>query len=206
MTIADTAKERIMARADERFLREGFARISVDDLTSELAMSKKTFYKAFRSKEDLVEQLIMRELADVAVSIDGVMSGDKSFPERIRGLLTVIPRVARRVDSPLAQDIQRHIPSLWRKVEEFRGKRMAAFLTHVFEQGQSEGHIRPDVSVRLLVLSVIGAVQSVVRPLVLAEESFSMREAILGIFSLFLRGSLTDSGRAAIDIIMHENH
>ncbi len=202
----DRPKERIFARADERFMKEGFARITVDDLTSDLAMSKKTFYKIFRSKEDLVEQLIMRALGNVALSLEKVMTGDRPFPDRIRGFMSVIPLFARRVDSPLAYDIQRHLPTVWAKIEEFRGKRMAMYLTRVFEQGKAEGYIRSDVPVRLLVLSVIGAVQSIVRPIVLAEESFSTREAVAGIFSLFLRGSLTDTGREAIDTIMHETH
>lgn len=205
-TTPDTPKERILVRADERFLKEGFARVSVDDLTSELAMSKKTFYKAFRSKEDLVEQIIMRALGEIALSLEKVMTSDGAFPDKIRGFMSIIPRVARRVESPLAQDIQRHLPAVWSKVEEFRGRRMATYLTRVFEQGQAEGYIRSDVPIRLLVLCVIGAVQSIIRPLVLAEESFSAREAVAGIFSLFLRGSLTESGRSAIDSIVHETH
>jgi len=202
----DRPKERIFARADERFLKEGFARITVDDLMSDLAMSKKTFYKVFRSKEDLVEQLIMRALGNVALSLEKVMTSDITFPERIRGFMSIIPLIARRVDSPMAQDIQRHLPTVWARVEEFRRGRMTKYLTRIIEQGKDEGHIRPDVPVRLLVLSIIGAVQSIVRPMVLAEESFSTREAVAGIFSLFLRGSLTDTGRNAIDTIMHETH
>lgn len=206
MNITDTPKERIIARADERFLREGFARISVDELTADLSMSKKTFYKVFRSKEDLVEQVIMRALGDIAVSLERVMTGDQPFPGRIRGFMSILPRVARRIDSPLASDIQRYLPAVWARIEEFRGKRMATYLTSVFEQGKAEGYIRSDVPVRLLVLAVIGAVQSIVRPLVLSEESYSAREAVAGIFSLFLHGSLTDTGRAAIDTIIHENN
>lgn len=202
----DTPKDRILTRADERFLKEGFARISVDDLTSDLGMSKKTFYKVFRSKEDLVEQLIMRALGEVATSLEAVMTGDRPFLDRIKGLMSIIPRVARRIESPLALDIQRHLPAVWSRIEEFRGKRMATYLTRTFEQGKVEGYIRQDVPTRLLVLSVIAAVQSVVRPTVLSEESFSTREAVAGIFSLFLRGSLSDTGRAAIDTIMYENH
>jgi len=206
MDAAESMKERILARADERFLREGFARISVDDLTSDLSMSKKTFYKVFRSKEDLVEQLIMRALGSVALSLEKVMTGELTFPERIRAFMSIIPIIAHRVDSPLARDIQRHLPSVWSKVEEFRGKRMATYLTAVFQQGQAEGYIRSDVPIRLLVMAVIAAVQSIVRPMVLAEESFSTREAVAGIFALFLHGSLTDAGRSAIDTIMHENN
>jgi AcrR family transcriptional regulator len=202
----DRPRERIFARADERFMKEGFARITVDDLTSDLSMSKKTFYKVFRSKEDLVEQLIMRALGNVALSLEKVMTGDITFPERIRGFMSIIPLIARRVDSPMAQDIQRHLPMVWARIEEFRRGRMTKYLTRILEQGKDEGYIRPDVPVRLLVLSVIGAVQSIVRPMVLAEESFSTREAVAGIFSLFLRGSLTDTGREAIDTIMHETH
>jgi AcrR family transcriptional regulator len=201
MSPPDIRKERIIARADERFLKEGFARITVDDLTSDLSMSKKTFYKIFRSKEDLVEQLMMRALADVARSIEHVLSTGRTFPERINGLMSILPIVARRVESPLARDIQRHLPAIWKRIEEFRGNRMMTFLTVIFDQGKAEGFIRSEVPTRMLVQCVIAAVQAIVRPSVLAEESFSTREAIAGIFSVFLRGSLTETGRAAIETI-----
>ena len=42
-----------------RFLDAGFRRVSVDELTSDLAMSKRTFYRIFDSKEDLVGQLAL---------------------------------------------------------------------------------------------------------------------------------------------------
>jgi AcrR family transcriptional regulator len=178
-------KERIIARADERFLKEGFARISVDDLTSDLSMSKKTFYKIFRSKEDLVEQIIMRALAcgpfdrtraradhhsrtDHGSDVDSPPSRDESN------------RCSRRTSSVTA--------GCWAK-SRIRRNRMTTFLTGIFEQGKTEGYIRSDVPIRLLVLCVIAAVQAIVRPLVLAEESFSSRGGDRD-FHLVLRGAL----------------
>ena len=54
----DDAKSRILLAARERMLRVGYTRLSVDDLVSDLGMSKKTFYRIFRSKEDLLVQIL----------------------------------------------------------------------------------------------------------------------------------------------------
>jgi hypothetical protein len=55
------------------------------------------------------------------------------------------------------------------------------------------------------VLSLVGAIQSVVRPTVLVDESFSAREAVEGILQLVLEGVTTEKGRGDLQLI-RERH
>ena len=45
--------EKIISKALELFFKKGFNSVTMDDLSTELAMSKKTFYKIFPSKKKL---------------------------------------------------------------------------------------------------------------------------------------------------------
>ena len=51
MTAEAEARGRILAAARRLFFAHGFGRVTMDEIASELAMSKKTLYRHFASKE-----------------------------------------------------------------------------------------------------------------------------------------------------------
>lgn len=69
MTTAAPARERILGAAMHRFYAEGIRAVSADRLIADAEVSKVTFYRHFRSKDDLVvaylERLAAAERAEV---------------------------------------------------------------------------------------------------------------------------------------------
>src|SRR5687767_7304445 len=55
---ADPTRARILALARRRYREQGFARLPVEALCSELGSAKKTFYRFFADKHDLVHALV----------------------------------------------------------------------------------------------------------------------------------------------------
>ena len=51
-------KQTILQKAGEVFLKYGFKSITMDDIANELAISKKTIYKFFKNKQELVEETV----------------------------------------------------------------------------------------------------------------------------------------------------
>ena len=51
-------KQTILQKAGEAFLKYGFKSITMDDIANELAISKKTIYKFFKNKEELVDETV----------------------------------------------------------------------------------------------------------------------------------------------------
>lgn len=51
-------KQTILQKAGEIFLKYGFKSITMDDIANELAISKKTIYKFFKNKQELVEETV----------------------------------------------------------------------------------------------------------------------------------------------------
>ena len=51
-------KERILIKADELFMQYGIRSISMDDIATQLGMSKKTIYQFFVDKDELVDAVV----------------------------------------------------------------------------------------------------------------------------------------------------
>jgi AcrR family transcriptional regulator len=60
MSTAAPARERILAAATRRFYAEGVRAVSADRLIADAEISKVTFYRHFRSKDDLVVAYLRR--------------------------------------------------------------------------------------------------------------------------------------------------
>ena len=197
----EPVKERILTFASERFFQEGFSKVSVDDLASELVISKKTFYRFFGSKEDLLIQIMDRLVAGVRARFIKILDSDRDFVEKLAEVMTFLGQEVGRLGKPLQADLQRHAPDVWKRIENFRRERITQNFSLLLEQGMEEGFVRKDVNKKIALLSFLGAVENIIRPSVLVNESFSAREALQGIMAIFFHGILTEEAESKLNDI-----
>ena len=76
--IEDSERNRIINFAESKFMIEGFYKISMDSIASELRISKKTIYKYFPSKESLVECISNRIMTDISGKMESIINSDLS--------------------------------------------------------------------------------------------------------------------------------
>ena len=193
------AKSKIIDYAMPLFIQSGFSRVSVEDITSALAMSKKTFYKYFDSKEDLVHQIVLRITGEMGCLIESTIGSDLPFVMKLHRLVSLLHARFSQFSAAMLRDIQLHAPDSWTYIQEFRRTKILTVWGRMIEQGQREGYIRASINPRLLLLSMLGIVESVVNPRTLANESFSTHEAIHGIIDMIFRGILTEAAIHELD-------
>jgi len=198
-----TVRDRILIHARDRFTAEGFARVTIDDLVSSLGMSKKTFYTVFESKDDLVHQIMQRRMGEIGVNIDRILNSPENSVIKLNELMEFLGKMINRIGFPFMVDVQRHLPELWRKVEDFRARKVAATFGKLVDQGMSEGLIRADLNKRVFITAYYASIQEIMQPAILANESFSAHEAIREIVAIFFQGAMTDQGRR--DLINLQN-
>ncbi len=118
----EEAKKRILELARVRFFAEGFVNVSIDDLCSDLGISKKTFYKLFPSKDELLRQEALWLMGEARAFIESLLHSDRSFAEKAQTFSTAVALRASQISRTLIRDIQRHAPEVWKEIEEFRSE------------------------------------------------------------------------------------
>jgi len=192
----DSTRERILGHSSERFFKDGFARVSVDEIATELAISKKTIYKYFDSKDDLVAHVVERRMGEVRRKVVSVIDTDRNFIEKLEALMTNIGVEISKFSKAFQHDLQRLNPELWQRIAEFRRKAIFENLTRLLDQGVAEGYVRKSVNTRVCLLAYVSIIDHIVRPDTLAEEPFSAAEALRSILAIFFHGILTeDAGK-----------
>lgn len=204
MELPDSTKKRILDSSLQRFLREGYVRVSVEDIALELGMSKKTFYKHFPSKDELIREVIESMLADLHARVRTIIESDNTFLERLEMLVSFLGRQVGWLALPMMRDVQRHLPHIWKVVEQFRRERISNDFQKLLRQGIEEGLIRSDVNVELFLIAFTGAVEAVMNPSFLSNQPFSGDQGLRSIMTLFFRGILTDSASVSFATLQNK--
>ena len=187
-------KQKILNLALETFLSEGFYKTTMDDLAAKLRISKKTIYKNFSTKEDLlkeVTQFFLKTNHDAVV--DSVKSQSNAV-DQLFGITKTIGAIVTRVSDKMISDLHNYAPELWKEIDEFRTKMMIKGFTKIIKQGKKEGYIR-NINTDIMITSFISSLRGVANPEFVISNKITISEALETTISIFLNGILTEKGK-----------
>jgi AcrR family transcriptional regulator len=187
-------KEKIIELSEEKFFKEGFHKTTMDDVASEFHMSKKTIYKFFPSKEDLVKAIAKHFMNKMKNKIVPALNGDKNAIEKLGELIRILASASQRISPRMMDEMRNHFPSLWDEVDKFRTEMMIGNLTKVIEQGKSEG-LFIDYPTPIIMTMLVASIRSIVNPEFILNNNFSILEAALFTFKILIGGITTEKGK-----------
>jgi AcrR family transcriptional regulator len=77
-------REQILSAARAVFGDKGYENATISDIVKKAGVAQGTFYLYFESKKAVVVDLARQPMADMAVRLQGILSGDESFAEILR--------------------------------------------------------------------------------------------------------------------------
>lgn len=196
----DFDKKKILDYSLEKFLSEGFYKTPMDSISSQLQISKKTIYKHFSSKDELVEAIVNKFTDEVSTKIETVINTNEDSLSKALRLFEIIGSTTIRLSDAWVKDIQIHMPQLWEKIDDFRTTRANAVVGEIIRRGQAEGTII-DKPAELIIHLFVNSIRSIVNPHFLYYQKFNYKEAFNHTFEILFNGILTPKGKKKFDKI-----
>lgn len=187
-------REKIIQYCTSKFLKDGFYLVTVDQIANELRISKKTIYKFFSTKDEIVETVAANLMTEVSSKIDKIIGSDKDSLTKIIMLFEVMAGVVVWFSEKWLKDLQIHTPTLWKQIDDFRTKRAFTVLGSIIRQGQIEGIII-NKPVELIIHIFVSTIRSVVHPDFLYYQKLDYKEAFIHSFEILFNGILTSKGK-----------
>ncbi len=191
-------KEKIIELGTEKFFKEGFQKITMDEIAAELRVSKKTIYKFFPSKDDLVQSVAKHFMNFMKSKIIPVLSGDKNAIEKLEGLMNILAATSQRISTKMIDDMRRYFPAQWNEIDKFRTEMMFGNVTKVIDQGKKEG-LFLNYPTEIIMMVFVSAMRSVVNPEFIINNNFSMKEAAISAFRIMIGGIVTEKGKKLLE-------
>lgn len=143
-------KQRIREKATELFLRYGIRSISMDDIATQLGMSKKTIYQSFADKDELVEAVVDAEISNMQEECLVTQGQSHNAVEEIFLTMEMVQEQFRNLNPVLIYDLQKfHIRS-YQRFMDHKNRFLLEIIRTNLAKGMDEGLYRPDLNVDVL--------------------------------------------------------
>jgi AcrR family transcriptional regulator len=143
-------KQRIREKATELFLRYGIRSISMDDIATQLGMSKKTIYQSFSDKDELVDDVVDAEIRNMQEECLLTQGQSTNAVEEIFLTMEMVQEQFRNMNPVLIYDLQKfHIRS-YQRFMDHKNRFLLEIIKANLGKGIREGLYRPDLNVDVL--------------------------------------------------------
>ena len=154
-----SGEQAILDAAVRLFSKHGFDGVSMRTIAQEAGVSKSNIYHHFRSKEELYLAIMQTSAARLSELVDTLAEGGGSFEQRLRdfarahlehlfGQAMTVRLLLREVFTG-AEKWQRLL------IDRVVGD-IVRRLRAIFEKGQAEGALRPDIDPGLCAMQILG--------------------------------------------------
>lgn len=136
-------KEKILDSAANLIQQYGLKKFTVNEIASELRISKKTIYKYFNSKEEIIQEYFEAFITSDKDSVLNAINSDKDFLEKI--YLVVHSNHQYRLPVNILNEAKLFYPDEWAKIEQLKNFKLT-IMKKLLEDGLANGIIKSDIN------------------------------------------------------------
>ena len=194
--------QEITKKAAKLFHRYGIKSVSMDDVARELSISKKTLYKLFKDKTELVSKVLVcpahEALDDVSIaeSLNAVEKHIMVYEKIVDFLAELNPT--------FEYDLKKYYPKLHKEVIQKRRKNIYENMYRDLTQGVKEGFFRPDIDIDIINTMNIIRIEGFQTMDVKEVYKRDLLEVVEVFFSYHFHAIATEKGKKEFERIIKE--
>ena len=146
-------KERIKQKADELYRRYGIKSVTMDEIASQLGVSKKTIYQSFSDKNELVDAVIMDMLSFNRNCCQDYKSRSQNAIHEVFLAMDMLHVIFDNMNPSILHDIQRNHPLTYEKFKEFKYAYLFQIVKENIEKGIKEELYREDINAEVVAIA-----------------------------------------------------
>ena len=129
------------------FLNLGFKSVTMDDIASEMGISKKTIYAHFSTKIKLVEASSLYILQNISTGISEIRKQNHNPIEEVFEMKEFVKQHLKNEKSSPQFQLKKYYPKIFNSLQGDQLEIMDDCVTENLQRGIAEGYFRPSISV-----------------------------------------------------------
>ena len=189
-------KKRILDKSHEMFQDFGYSKVTMEEIASNLGISKKTLYKHFSNKEHVLRELVESVKCGVEEKFEQILTDENSdFIQKLQLILDLIGDNVRKMQGHFTEDIIKNHPDIWKDIQEFRRKKSQSRFTKLIDIGVKEGFIKANINSHIVMRIYTAAIHDIMIPDVLLQIPLTANQVYDEIIKTLFEGILSEKGR-----------
>ncbi len=190
-------RERLLSATRDLFVRKGIKNLTMDEVAKELGMSKKTIYQMIESKDEFVQEVIERYIADEKKQLDVFATTALNPVDEIVHLYSHILTQNREMNPTVLIDMQKYYPKSWETLSEYRNVDMYKRVFDNLEKGKQEGYYVTNFDSDIVTKLYIGVLQVLANQELFPYQQYQFVNLLKEYLNYHLRAIASEKGLTA---------
>ncbi len=192
-------KERILEKAADLFSRYGIRSITMDEIASQLGISKKTIYQFFTDKDEMVSAVIGQEIQRNEMDCNHFRNEAADAVHQVFLALESLEEMLKYTNPLMLYDLEKHHPRSVQKLKEYKYRFLYQILIDNLQWGMGEELYRSDIDRDIVAKNRIESAFLIFNPDLFPHSRYKISEVNLELSMLFLHGVVTPKGKRLIE-------
>ncbi|MFC6997114.1 TetR/AcrR family transcriptional regulator [Rufibacter roseus] len=188
-----------MKEALTLFFKRGVKAVSMDDVAAHLGVSKKTIYKWFVNKDELVFESIQEYVQAMEQTCCGTIEGANNALEALFQILEMVRGLMREVHPSIFYDLQKYHAKAWQLWLDHKNGFFLQQTKENIQRGIEEKLFRQDVDVEIVSRLRLAEVELGFNSEVYPVAQFDLQQVQIALLEHFLFGIATIKGHKLIN-------
>lgn len=189
-------KEQILEKSLGLFMRYGIKSVSMDDISREVGVSKKTLYQHVEDKRDLVRLSFQRYLSHDEAFCTNVMCETINPIQQLLNLAKHLVENFSQMNPSTMFDVQKYYPTCWELFHDHKNKYIKNQVAQNLTLGIEMGLYRPELNVEIISKLYICLIDASVNPDTFPNKEFDRVTIFVQLFDYHLHAIMTPEGQA----------
>lgn len=187
-------RDRILIRSRDLFMKYGIRSVSMDDIASEMGISKKTIYQYFADKEELVAEVIECKIGESQKQCDkDKYNAENAIDETFRAM-EMVELMFRHMNPAVILDLKKYHPKAYDKFLKHKNDYLYNTIRHNLTRGIQEGLYRPELNVDIIARFRIESMLMPLDPVFYSGNKLSLADVEHQIIEHYLFGIVSMKG------------
>ncbi|SCY81817.1 TetR/AcrR family transcriptional regulator [Alkaliphilus peptidifermentans] len=183
-------KDRIIESCGKYINLHGVKRFTLDDIAKDLSIAKRTIYKYFKSKDELVSEFVNTSIKDNIENTIEAVNKENTLIDKINAALLSHHKYEIPLD--ILEEIEKHYPNDWKNIEEQRSFKLN-IVRDLIKEGIETKELRSDINIEVLSLILERTTRAILEYNFLIESNLNINNAVKEIENILLYGILEKS-------------
>lgn len=187
-------EQHIIEKSFELFQKYGIKSVTMDDLSTELGMSKKTLYQYFNDKADLVSKIVFFEFNRKSQQIEKVLNGDGNALEQLLALNKFMHKEHKNYKPGMLFDLKKYFPEVYQSFSKAKRDFMYASFIKNLIKGKEEGIYRQDLDENIIAKLHLFRNENIIENDIFTFDEITSSKFVNEIFNYHLHGIVNEQG------------
>jgi len=184
----------ILEKVQVLYHKYGIKSITMDDVSRELGISKKTLYQYVVDKTDLVNKVLELEVSNRNLEFNLCTGSEKNAIEEMVDVHWYLNKMMKDYNPSTDYDLKKYYPDLYRKYHESRRKKMYEKVLSNIRKGKKQGLYRMELNEEIIAKLTILRAESIIDNEIYNTSEFTSKRYFMELIIFHIRGIANQEG------------